>query len=103
MSDALAGLPAVPETALPASVRSGSADDRKAYKAALGFERLLLDEVAKTLTKSTALESSPYAGSVKDAFTGALADAGGTGLAAQLFASMRPEAAKDAEKTEETP
>jgi hypothetical protein len=46
MSDPLSALPSVAETALPASVRAGTAEDRKAYKAALGFERLLLDQVA---------------------------------------------------------
>ena len=98
---AINGLPAVPATALPAAVRNGSDDDKQAYKAALGFERLLLDQVAQTMTKGSALESSPYAGAVHDAFTGALADSGGIGLAAQLYASMRPQEGKP--KTTEDP
>jgi hypothetical protein len=105
MSDPLSALPSVAETALPASVRAGTVEDRKAYKAALGFERLLLDQVAQTMTKGSALESSPYAGAVHDAFTGALADGGGIGLAAQLYASMRPQESRGgrASKTTEDP
>ena len=38
-------LPAVPATALPAAVRNGSDDDKQAYKAALGFEQILLGQL----------------------------------------------------------
>jgi Rod binding domain-containing protein len=87
----LAGLPAVPDSALPADVRSGSAEDKKAYKAALGFEQVMLGELGKASTESTPLAEGPYAGAVNDAFSSALANAGGTGLAAQLYAQIKQE------------
>jgi Rod binding domain-containing protein len=86
-----AGLPAVPDSALPADVRSGSADDKKTYKAALGFEQVMLGELVKASTASTPLAEGPYAGAVNDAFSSALANAGGTGLAAQLYAQIKKE------------
>jgi Rod binding domain-containing protein len=87
----LAGLPAVADSALPADVRSGSAEDKKAYKAALGFEQVMLGELVKASTESTPLADGPYAGAVNDAFSSALANAGGTGLAAQLYAQIKKE------------
>jgi Rod binding domain-containing protein len=85
----IAGLPAVPDSALPADVRSGSAADKKAYKAALGFEQVMLGELVKASTESTPLAEGDYAGTVNDAFSSALANAGGTGLAAQLYKQIK--------------
>ena len=85
------GLPVVADSALPRDVRDGSTADKKAYKAALGFEQVMLGELVKASTESTPLAEGPYAGAVNDAFSGALANAGGTGLAAQLYAQIKKE------------
>ena len=87
---ALSGLPSVPDAALPAEVRSGTAEDKQTYKAALGFEKVMLGELVKEMTSGTpSLNEGPRADAVNDAMTDALADAGGIGLARQLFATMQ--------------
>ena len=71
-------------------MRTGTDDDKKAYKAALGFEKVLLGELVKEMTKGTpSLTEGPRADAVNDAMTDALADAGGIGLAQQLFSTCR--------------
>lgn len=86
MNDAL---PPIADAALPAAVRAGSAADRKTYKAALGFEKVLLGELVKEMTAATpSLSEGPRADAVRDAMTDALADAGGVGLAPQLYATL---------------
>ena len=80
------GLPAVPASALPASVRAGSKADRDAYKAALGFEQILLGRLVEEIVPAG---DSPYAASVQDAFTAGLVNGGGIGLAASLYPSLR--------------
>jgi hypothetical protein len=81
---------AVPDAALPRDVRSGSAGDKRAYKAALGFEKVMLGELVKELTKSTpSLTDGPRADAVTDAMTDALANAGGIGIAPHLFKTVR--------------
>jgi hypothetical protein len=90
---AINGLPAVPTTALPAAVRNGSADDKQAYKAALGFEQILLGQlVDEMLPKDSTLTEGPYAAPMKDAFTSSLIADGGLGLAAQLYPSLKKDA-----------
>ena len=83
-------LPAISETALPASVRTGSTQDKKDYKAALGFEQVLLGRLVEgLLPEDSELADGPYAGTVKDAFAQGIAQSGGIGLAAQLFETMQ--------------
>ncbi len=84
------GLPAVPTSALPASVRSGSQADRDAYKAALGFEQILLGRLVEEIVPAG---ESPYASSVQDAFASGLVAGGGIGLAASLYPTLRKDAA----------
>ena len=87
---ALTGLPAVPDSALPAAVRSGSDQDKTTYKAALGFEQVMLGELVGEMTKGTpSLTEGPRADAVNDALTEALAAGGGIGLARQLFTTMQ--------------
>jgi len=86
----LDALPSVPASALPADVRRGSAEDQKAYKAALGFERLLLANFVEDMTKSGGLEDSPYASQIQDGMSDALMAGGGLGLGEQLYHAMRP-------------
>jgi hypothetical protein len=90
---AINGLPAVPATALPAAVRNGSDDDKQAYKAALGFEQILLNQLVGEMLPKGTLTEGPYAAPMQDAFTAGLIADGGIGLAAQLYPSLRKDAA----------
>ena len=84
------GLPAVSDAALPREVRAGSAADKQSYKAALGFEKLLLGELVKEMTAATpSLTEGPRGDAVHEAMTDALASAGGIGLAPQLFQTLK--------------
>ena len=86
----LSGLPQVSEAALPAAVRSGSAKDKEAYKAALGFEQVLVGQLVKEMTAATpSLTEGPRGDAVTEAMTDALANAGGIGLAPQLYQTLR--------------
>jgi hypothetical protein len=83
-------LPPIADTALPREVRAGSAEDQRLYKAALGFEKVMLGELVKELTKATpALADGPRSGAVADAMTDALASAGGIGLAPRLYDTLQ--------------
>jgi Rod binding domain-containing protein len=87
---ALSGLPAVPDTALPAAVRSGSAEDKQRYAAALGFEQVMLGQLVQSMVpEDSGMAAGPYGDAVRDAFAQGLAGSGGVGLAAQLFATMQ--------------
>ena len=87
-------LPLISDAQLPRDVRDGSKADKQAYKAALGFEQVLLGELVKEMTASTpSLTEGPLGGTVQDALTDALADAGGVGLAPQLYRTMQGGAA----------
>jgi hypothetical protein len=87
---AISGLPAVPDSALPASVRAGSTADRTAYKAALGFEQVPATELVEEMVQGTSsLAARPRADLVTDAMAGALESAGGLGLAPQLYTAIK--------------
>jgi hypothetical protein len=86
------GLPEVPATALPAAVRNGSADDKQAHKAALGFEQILLGQLVDEMLPQGTLTEGPYAAPMKDALTSGLIADGGIGLAAQLYPSLKKDA-----------
>jgi hypothetical protein len=90
VSPPISGLPAVPESALPAPVRNGSTADKQRYEAALGFEQVLLQQVVKAIVpEDSELADGPYAGTVQDAFAQGLTANGGIGLGAQLFETMQ--------------
>jgi Rod binding domain-containing protein len=83
-------VPNVGDAMLPRDVRAGSDADKRAYKAALGFEQVLTGELVKSMTASTpGLSDGPRGDAVTDAMADALTQAGGLGLAQQLFASTR--------------
>jgi len=83
-------LAVIPDTALPRDVRAGSAADKRAYKAALGFEQVLLGQLVKEMTASApSLTDGPRGDAVTDAMTDALASAGGIGLAPQLYTTLK--------------
>ena len=90
---AINGLPAVPSTALPAAVRNGSDDDKQAYKAALGFEQILLNQLVGEMLPKGTLTEGPYAAPMQEAFTNGLIADGGLGLAAQLYPSLKKDVA----------
>jgi Rod binding domain-containing protein len=85
----LTGLPPTADSALPREIRDGSAADRKAYEAAMGFEQLLVGQLVQEMTKNSSLADGPRAGTTNDAMTDALTSAGGLGLADQLFQAMK--------------
>ena len=89
---AISGLPQIPETALPASVRNGSAKDKQAYRAALGFEQVLLDQLVKSMAADGPLSEGPYAAPVQDALSSGLIDNGGLGLAGDIYKTLKERA-----------
>jgi hypothetical protein len=90
----LDGLPLIPDTALPAAVRSGAASTEQDCQAAMGFEQVMLGQLVKEmLPQGSELSDGPYGDQMQQAMTGALVDGGGIGLGRQLFTMMQ-EAAK---------
>ena len=90
---------------VPADVRNAGAQAQDTYKAALGFERQLLEQLTKTMAQDTFgggdgegadgedSGASAATSAYRDMLPGTLADAvtgaGGLGLAHDLFLSMR--------------
>ena len=96
--DGLQSLPPLAEATLPREVREGSAEDRKMYRAALGFERMLVSQLTERMTDAAQSgsgdDSQPAGlGAYRDMLAGALADAvaagGGLGLARELYSTLR--------------
>jgi Rod binding domain-containing protein len=104
----VSGLDALATTApaiLPADVRQAGKQAEQTYRAALAFERTLLEQLTKTMSKGTLDGSgdgdgdgegggaSAATSAYRDMLPGTLADAvtgaGGLGLAHDLFLSMR--------------
>jgi len=85
-------LPAIDQALLPASVRNAPPAKQDAYRAALGFEQLLVQQLSTSLTDSAqdALggQDNPYGSLLPSALTTGVMDAGGLGLAAQLAPSL---------------
>jgi Rod binding domain-containing protein len=79
---------------LPADVRAGGAKARELYTAALGFERMLTQELGKSLASAFEGEDAAgggqmYAQMLPDALADGLAAGGGLGLAPALYASLK--------------
>jgi len=108
MIDPTGALPAVPDTALPADVRTGSDEDKQTYKAALAFERQLLTQLLQGLDTSsddnstddtgddgdsvmsgTDAATSTYQQQLPDQMADAVINGGGTGLAENLYRALR--------------
>ncbi|MGZ4202299.1 MAG: rod-binding protein [Thermoleophilaceae bacterium] len=104
--DPTGALPVVPDTALPADVRNGSAADKQTYSAALAFERELLSQMMQALTDTTQASSddssddgstdtgtdaatSTYQQMLPDQMASAVVNGGGTGLAENLYRALR--------------
>jgi Rod binding domain-containing protein len=94
-------LPPVDQALLPAEVRNGSAKDKKAYQAALGFERVLLGELTKALADTAKpadgddddqphdAASSMYREMLPDQLADSIVAGGGIGLAQSLYRSIK--------------
>jgi Rod binding domain-containing protein len=91
-------LPPIASNLLPPEIRNGSAQDRKTYTAALGFERMLVEQLAKAMNATAQDDSSDEGADAatttyKDLLPGALADGiiagGGLGLASRLTPSLK--------------
>ena len=90
--------------AIPADVRKTGKDAEATYRAALGFERTLLEQLTQTMTKDVTGESddsgdaedggdtaatSAYKDMLPDTLADAVSGAGGLGLAHDLWTAMR--------------
>ena len=96
-------LPALNPSLIPADVRNGSAEDKKAYRAALGFERSLLQQLTKTMSDTTKTDDSSdesedsgetaatqmYKDMLPDQLADSLIASGGIGLAENLYRAVR--------------
>ncbi len=86
----LDALPKVPDAALPADVRRAGTQAKTDFKAALGFETMLVSQLVKDMTPKTgALAEGPYASTLQDTLSTALVGGHGLGLAQQLYKEMR--------------
>jgi Rod binding domain-containing protein len=87
-------LPAV----VPTEVRNGSKEAKEAYAAAVGFERMLVKQLTKSLTDSAAVSGGENGGTpaayremLSDGIADAITNAGGIGLADDLYMQVTPE------------
>jgi Rod binding domain-containing protein len=110
-------LPPIDQATLPADIRNGSKQDKQAYTAALGFERMLLGELTKQMaetakpagsddsdssstdsgdgsdsSQSTDAASSMYQQMLPDQLADAVTESGGLGLARSFYDSMKGKA-----------
>jgi Rod binding domain-containing protein len=109
----MSALPPIDQSLLPAEVRNGTAKDKQTYQAALGFERTLMDELAKAMTataqpddsntdpsddggddSTSSLDqqdasTSMYMQMLPDQLTDGLMQGGGLGLAQTFYDSMK--------------
>jgi hypothetical protein len=79
------GLPA----ALPADIRSAPKARQDAYRGALGFEQVLVQQLAEEVLPKDA--AGAYANLLPQAFADGLTAAGGLGLARTLTDGIAPE------------
>jgi len=94
--DLSATSPAVP---VPADVRAAGRDAEEAYRAAIGFERILVGELTKAMSAASGDGGDDRAGTGagpsphRDMLPGALADAvtnaGGIGMTRELYLTLR--------------
>jgi Rod binding domain-containing protein len=96
-------LPPIDQAALPAEIRTGSAQDKQNYQAALGFERMLLGELTKAMADTaqpvdggdgddaqpTDAASGMYMQMLPDQLADAVTKSGGLGLAQSFYSSIK--------------
>jgi len=89
-------MPPIDNAFLPADVRNGTKERRRQYDAALSFERQLVGELTRQLSKTAqpadGSQGSAATQTYRDMLPGAMADAvmaeGGLGLAQQIDKAM---------------
>ena len=87
-------LPPIDSSLLPADIRNGSADRKKTYESALGFERMLVQQLTKSLADTAKpldgedegadAASTTYKSMLPDTLADSVMAAGGLGLARSL-------------------
>jgi Rod binding domain-containing protein len=89
-------LPPIDRSLLPADVRDASPAQRRTYQAALGFERMLVSQLAKSLSDTTGGEdeqasaaTQTYRSMLPDALADGIIAGGGLGLAKDIFKELR--------------
>jgi hypothetical protein len=80
----LQGLGPLAPGVLPVELRTASPERKQEYAAALGFERQLVAELAKGLTRSLERGAGPRGHLVSGALADAVVQAGGLGIARDL-------------------
>jgi Rod binding domain-containing protein len=92
----LSSLPIVDRSLLPADVRDAGPQRRKEYAAALGFERMLVQQLVQTLADTAKpseegdAATQTYRAMLPDAMADAIAAQGGLGLARDLLPAVPP-------------
>jgi len=71
--------------AIPAAVRAGGPDAVAGFRAALSFEKVLLDKLLSEALPEE--EGAPHAASLAETVSSALVSAGGAGIATDLYGS----------------
>jgi Rod binding domain-containing protein len=92
-------LPPLGPGVLPVGLREAPAAAQREYRAALGFERVLLGQLAQTLTENATGDGGApqaYRDMLPDALADGLLAAGGIGLARTL---VSPQTAQQAAKS----
>jgi Rod binding domain-containing protein len=91
-------LPPIDNSVLPAAIRNGTPAERKNYQAALGFERMLVQQLTKSLADTTKADgddesssaaTNTYRSMLPDVLADGITSAGGLGLAQQLVKGLR--------------
>jgi Rod binding domain-containing protein len=91
-------LPPIDPTALPAAVRNGTPDQQKKYEAALGFERMLVQQLTKSMVDTTKTgdddesgdaATQTYQSMLPDVLADGITSSGGLGLAQQIYQGMK--------------
>ena len=77
-------------TTLPADIRAAGTPAIKQYKAALGFEQMLVGQLVKSMvSEDSSLGQGPYASTMQETLTTALTSGQGMGLARQIYKEMQ--------------
>ena len=92
--DGLSALPIGP-TALPREVREGTPKQQEAYRAALGFERVLVGQLLRSLGDDALgggeSTPAPYKDLLPDTLADSLTAGGGIGIAQQMYKTLPTE------------
>ena len=89
-------LPPIDQAALPAEVRNGTKQDKKAYEAALGFERMLLGELTKSLADTAKPAGSDDGGGGDTSIDGGDGSGQTQDAASSMYMQMLPDQLADA-------